>query len=140
MDYYKLFDLEIVYNIDKKALKDRYFSLQKQHHPDKVASSYDEKSAQINKGYRVLMDDFSRAQYLLTLQGFNLSDAKLEVNFMNEVMDMHDLKRNNTHLFEAQKRIMLQERYNNMQLELERQDFTAALSTLAEIKALENLS
>src|SRR4051812_27590612 len=96
MNYFERFDLERKFDIDIKHLKKRYLVLQSQFHPDK-ANSEDEKmqylnlSIEINEGYKVLIDDLLRAEYLLKLSGVNLNDeqrkAAINQNILSQALE-----------------------------------------------------
>lgn len=74
-NYFELFGLQPSFSLDKSQLTQAYHDIQNQLHPDRyiTASSQEhrlaeQKSALVNEAYRVLSDDCSRADYLLTLQ------------------------------------------------------------------------
>ncbi len=73
-DYFALFEIERQFNINIDLLEGLYFKLQYESHPDMLADKNKEEilaavaySAIINDAYRVLSNDLSRAEYLLSL-------------------------------------------------------------------------
>ena len=69
-EYFALFGLAPVFPIDEAALKAKYFSLQREFHPDRVKGvAALEKAAEINHGYQLLKDPLARAEYLLSRSG-----------------------------------------------------------------------
>jgi molecular chaperone HscB len=98
-DYFSFYDLKPLYAIDKGELKQRYFNLSKQYHPDHYGHSPSEQNDAIvistynNKAYKTLNNDIARAQYLvdLCLNDNELADAKLPQDFLMEMMDFNEL-------------------------------------------------
>jgi molecular chaperone HscB len=77
MDYFTLFGLPAQYQIDIQALTSRFQDLQRQYHPDKFASGLSrtaavQQSATINQAWQTLRNPLTRAEYLLSLHGFDL--------------------------------------------------------------------
>jgi len=100
MNYFEIFDLPVVYEIDKQVLTDKFILLQKRYHPDhfsvaseaqKLASS--QKTECINAAYHTLKDPILRAEYFLQLK-INL-DLEQEKNlqdmpFLMEQIQWHE--------------------------------------------------
>ncbi|MDF7680206.1 co-chaperone HscB [Enterobacteriaceae bacterium ESL0689] len=88
MDYFSLFGLPVHYHIDSQALLSRFQDLQRKFHPDNFASGTPaqqlaavQQSATINQAWQTLRNPLTRAEYLLSLHGFDLA---------NEQHTMHD--------------------------------------------------
>ncbi|WP_159566898.1 co-chaperone HscB [Budvicia diplopodorum] len=88
MDYFTLFNLPIHFVVDTLSLSVRYQELQRQFHPDRYATAPDserlqsiQQAATINDAYQTLKDPLRRAEYLLSLKGFDVR---------NEQQTMHD--------------------------------------------------
>ncbi|MGG4664340.1 co-chaperone HscB [Providencia vermicola] len=88
MDYFTLFGLTQNYAIDSEQLTLRFQDLQRQYHPDRFAASSEQekmqalqKAATINTAYQSLRHPLKRAEYLLSLHGFDIN---------NEQHTMHD--------------------------------------------------
>ena len=68
-DYFVLFGLERTFALDENTLKQKYFSLQREYHPDRADADQKmamlQKSADINRGYQILKNPVARAEYLL---------------------------------------------------------------------------
>ncbi len=82
MDYFTLFGLPARYQLDTQALSLRFQDLQRQYHPDKFASGSQaeqlaavQQSATINQAWQTLRHPLMRAEYLLSLHGFDLASA-----------------------------------------------------------------
>ena len=91
--------LEEGYAIDRAALKKRLLSLSRLTHPDYFAAASDEDkekaevaSAQLNEAYRLLGDDFSRADHLVRhLGGPSESDERqMPQAFLMEVLEWNE--------------------------------------------------
>src|SRR5690349_19634854 len=79
MNYFQLLGIGQQYNIDQSELKKQYFIMQSKYHPDKINESQTlELSANINQAYKILQDDYLRAEYLLKLNGYVLNDETLK--------------------------------------------------------------
>ncbi|WP_272671744.1 co-chaperone HscB [Providencia sp. PROV104] len=88
MDYFTLFGLTPVYAIDSEQLTQRFQDLQRQYHPDRFATCSEQekmqalqKAATINAAYQALRHLLKRAEYMLSLHGFDIN---------NEQHTMHD--------------------------------------------------
>ena len=83
MDYFTLFGLPARYQLDTQALSLRFQDLQRQYHPDKFASGSQaeqlaavQQSATINQAWQTLRHPLMRAEYLLSLHGFDLASEQ----------------------------------------------------------------
>ncbi|GAB1438761.1 co-chaperone HscB [Providencia sp.] len=88
MDYFTLFGLTPSYAIDSEQLMLRFQDLQRQYHPDRFATCSEQekmqalqKAATINAAYQALRHPLKRAEYMLSLHGFDIN---------NEQYTMHD--------------------------------------------------
>ena len=76
LNYYELLGLEPTYDVDVEDIRQKYFAVVREIHPDRlVADSAPTQrlsmrvSAQLNQAFQVLMDPVQRAEYLLELSG-----------------------------------------------------------------------
>ncbi|STV06836.1 Chaperone protein HscB [Klebsiella pneumoniae] len=83
MDYFTLFGLPASYTLSLEQLAVRYQDLQRQYHPDKFASAPAaeqlaavQHSATINQAWQTLRHPLTRAEYLLSLHGFDLASEQ----------------------------------------------------------------
>jgi len=153
MNYFKLLDITQKYDLDLNLLKAQYLNKQKTHHPDRAKNDAKRKeyitiSMDINKAYKILKDDYLRAEYLLELLGQKFDDKSLknllstkyleEIMYWHELVDEHDqpLKLNN----------IMQERLaeeKKIKLELIKSfaisDITKSLDLTIRLKYLTNL-
>jgi molecular chaperone HscB len=74
-DYFSVFGLARKLQVDLAALQERFYELSRRHHPDfhQGASEAEqaatlERSALINRAYRVLRDPVARLEYLIALE------------------------------------------------------------------------
>ncbi|MFY9994681.1 MAG: co-chaperone HscB [Leclercia sp.] len=99
MDYFTLFGLPAGYEIDIQALATRFQDLQRQYHPDKFASGTQaeqlaavQQSATINQAWQTLRNPLSRAEYLLSRHGFDLSSEQHTVRDTAFLMEQLELR------------------------------------------------
>jgi len=97
--YFELFGLPVSFDIDTKALAERYRELQRSVHPDKFATAADAErrlsmqlATRVNEGFRTLKDPLARARYLLELKGVALDDAdtRLDGGFLMQQMELRE--------------------------------------------------
>lgn len=95
--YFQLFDLDFQYAIDKKLLDAKLFEKQREYHPDKYIHGTEElrkkvleKSQEINYAYKILKNDFSRAEYILEQKGVNIKTQKLDQGFLMEIFEWRE--------------------------------------------------
>jgi molecular chaperone HscB len=100
MNYFKLFNLPEKFDIKVEVLSKKFHQLQRKFHPDlfnhhtklikiKMLNS----STMVNQAYRTLRDPLSRAEYLLSLNGFNIADKKdliYEKDFLIEQFSFYE--------------------------------------------------
>ena len=99
MDYFTLFGLPAQYPIDLQALTVRFQDLQRQYHPDKFASGTQAEqlaavshSATINQAWQTLRHPLARAEYLLSLHGFDLASEQHTVRDTAFLMEQLELR------------------------------------------------
>ncbi|HXK00666.1 MAG TPA: Fe-S protein assembly co-chaperone HscB [Buchnera sp. (in: enterobacteria)] len=100
MNYFKLFNLPQKFDIQVKVLSKKFHQLQRKFHPDlfnHYAKSIKIKmlnsSIMVNQAYRTLRDPLSRAEYLLFLNGLNVTDKKhsmYEKDFLIEQFSFYE--------------------------------------------------
>jgi molecular chaperone HscB len=97
-DYFAFYDLPESFLLDEKALKNRYYALSRQYHPDFHASSAPEQqqrmlelSTQNTNAYRTLSSFDLRLQYILQRYGL-LEEGKqdLPADFLMEMMELNE--------------------------------------------------
>jgi molecular chaperone HscB len=82
-DYYELVGIPRSLNLSLEALQQRYYELSRQLHPDRFMQKPEaerqralDMSSALNDAYRTLKDPIKRAQYLLTLEGFDIGEQR----------------------------------------------------------------
>jgi molecular chaperone HscB len=78
-NYFELFSLPQVFEIDLGELEKKYLEFQRQFHPDQSSSGDVSRSIEINEAYKVLTDDFLRACYLLLLMDIDIRNDERAV-------------------------------------------------------------
>jgi molecular chaperone HscB len=99
MNYFELFGLPISLKVDTSSLAKKYFELQREFHPDFYTQSDEteqqdalEKSAEINKGLKILKNPDSTIQYVLQLKNLLTENEKyaLPPEFLMDMMDLNE--------------------------------------------------
>ncbi len=99
-NHFELFGLEPRFRFDAGALDRAYRELQSDVHPDRfVAGTQAEQrlalqsSSRVNEAYRTLKNPVARAEYLLSLHGFdgsNDTDRALPVDFLEQQLERRE--------------------------------------------------
>ena len=99
MKYFELYDLPVLFILDKKALKRKFYQLSKQFHPDFFTLETEEKQAEIlelstinNEAYKTLSDFDKRMEYILKEKGVYAAEGqnKMPQDFLMEMMDINE--------------------------------------------------
>jgi molecular chaperone HscB len=100
--FFDVFDLAPKFHLDGAALEARYFERSKQVHPDRFAKASARERMQalqqttlLNDAYRVLKNDGKRAEYLLKLEGLDVTDeraqsVKPDPELLLEMMELNE--------------------------------------------------
>ncbi len=82
-DYYELFGVPRGLNLSLDELQKRYYELSRQLHPDRFMQKPEadrqralDMSSALNDANRTLKDPIKRAQYLLSLEGFEIGEQR----------------------------------------------------------------
>ena len=99
MDYFTLFGLPVSYTLSQEQLAVRYQDLQRQYHPDKFANASAaeqlasvQQSATINQAWQTLRHPLTRAEYLLSLHGYDLASEQHTVRDTAFLMEQLELR------------------------------------------------
>lgn len=101
LDYFKLYELESVFTIDANLLKQKFYQLQKNYHPDNYINQDQtikdlalRLSIKINDGYTHLNSPLKRAILLLDKHGVAVDFNKhtsLPPQFLASYMELHEM-------------------------------------------------
>jgi molecular chaperone HscB len=82
-DYYELLGIPRSLNLSLDELQKRYYELSRQLHPDRFMQKPEAEqqraldlSSALNDAYRTLKDRVKRAQYMLSLEGFDIGEQR----------------------------------------------------------------
>ncbi|QOV62904.1 co-chaperone HscB [Kosakonia pseudosacchari] len=157
MDYFTLFGLPADYQLDVQALATRFQDLQRQFHPDRFASRPQaeqlaavQQSATINQAWQTLRNPLTRAEYLLSLHGFDLASEQhtvrdtaflMEQLELREDLDEIEKAQDATRLDAFQQRVkgMYDTRHRQMVEQLASQTWDAAADTVRKLRFLDKL-
>jgi molecular chaperone HscB len=97
MNYFEVFGLPKILNLDLGALEKRFHELSRQYHPDYyTTASAEEKqkalrmTALLNDAYRALRHPVRRVEYLLQSEGFKPDGSKVPRSFLMEVFEINE--------------------------------------------------
>lgn len=158
MDYFTLFGLSPSFEIDTAQLTARFQELQRQFHPDRFATQPEgerlqalQQAATINQGYQALRQPLPRAEYLLSLHGFDINNEQHTLRDTAFLMEQLELREEldaieNAPDAEAQLQsfsqrlaAMIQQRSQQMQQELAAARWDAAADTVRKLRFLVKL-
>ncbi|EHF8014834.1 co-chaperone HscB [Salmonella enterica] len=157
MDYFTLFGLPARYQIDTQALSLRFQDLQRQYHPDKFANGTQaqqlaavQQSATINQAWQTLRHPLTRAEYLLSLHGFDLASEQhtvrdpaflMEQLTLREELDDIEQSKDDVRLESFIKRVqkMFDARLQQMVEQLDNAAGDAAADTVRKLRFLDKL-
>jgi molecular chaperone HscB len=98
-DYYELFGIPRGLNLSLDDLQKRFYGLSRQLHPDRFMQKPEaeqqralDMSSALNDAYRTLKDPVKRAQYLLTLEGFDIGEQRskdVPAELLEEVFELN---------------------------------------------------
>ena len=157
MDYFTLFGLPASYTLSLEQLAVRYQDLQRQYHPDKFASAPAaeqlaavQHSATINQAWQTLRHPLTRAEYLLSLHGFDLASEQhtvrdtaflMEQLELREELDEIEQAKDSQRLDAFMKRVseMYNVRHQLMVEQLDSETWDAAADTVRKLRFLDKL-
>ena len=95
-NFFDIFNLPVLFNIDIDMLNHQYRTLQKTIHPDRFVNATDaekkqslQKSTQINDAYQVLKDPIKRASHIISLHQV-LKENTLPPDFLMQQMEWEE--------------------------------------------------
>ncbi|MBK7992964.1 MAG: Fe-S protein assembly co-chaperone HscB [Blastocatellia bacterium] len=96
-NYFSFFKLPIKYHLDTNNLEAKFYELNRRFHPDffsqasEVERRYSlDRTSMLNDAYRILKDPIKRANYLLTLQGFQPKKAQTPPDLLEEIFELNE--------------------------------------------------
>ena len=97
MNYFEVFDLPKILEIDPGRLEKKFHELSRKYHPDyfTTGSAEDKQKALdmtslLNDAYRTLRHPVRRVEYLLELEGFKADGSKVPKSFLMEMFDINE--------------------------------------------------
>lgn len=97
MNYFEVFNLPHILNVDPKALERQFHELSRQYHPDYYSTAPDAEkqkalrmTALLNDAYRTLRDPSRRVEYLLRLHGFKPDGSNVSQSVLMEVFEINE--------------------------------------------------
>ena len=99
MNFFQFYEIPVSFMLDEKALKQKYYALSRQYHPDFHTHENEamqehilEMSTLNTRAYKILSDFDERVKYILELKGFLKENEKQEIPnaFLMEMMDINE--------------------------------------------------
>lgn len=99
MDYFELYGLPVTFNPDPNVIKQKFYALSKEFHPDFYINESPEKQEEVlelstlnNTAYQVLSDPQKRLQYILDLKGLIKEGENyvLPQTFLMQMMEVNE--------------------------------------------------
>ena len=97
MNYFEVFGLPKVLNLDLKALERTFHELSRMYHPDYFTTAPAEErqralemSSALNDAYRTLRHPVRRVEHLLQVEGFKPDGSKVPKSFLMEVFEINE--------------------------------------------------
>ena len=150
-NFFEIFNLPVLFNIDIDMLNHQYRTLQKTIHPDRFVNATDaekkqslQKSTQINDAYQVLKDPIKRASHIINLHQV-FKENTLPPDFLMQQMEweeeletINDLEQ--IQLFsdkiEEEKKILMELLAMDFD---EKKDWESATNVIGKLKFITNL-
>ncbi|TQI81739.1 co-chaperone protein HscB [Serratia fonticola] len=158
MDYFTLFGLPVRYSVDSGLLTARYQDLQRQFHPDRNALQPErerlmalQQAATINEAYQSLKHPLKRAEYMLSLHGFDLGNEQHTMRDTAFLMEQLELReeldgierrpdaQSALEAFAARLNTAFKQRSAQMVQELDNQQWPQAADTVRKLRFLDKL-
>jgi molecular chaperone HscB len=99
MNHFELFNIPVSLNPDTQQLKQKFYALSRQYHPDFYTQENDfeqsealEKSSQVNKAFKVFQNRDETIKYVLQLKGLLEEEEKYNLPpvFLMEMMELNE--------------------------------------------------
>ncbi|MGK2946431.1 MAG: co-chaperone HscB [Candidatus Malihini olakiniferum] len=158
MDYFTLFGLPVHYDVDRSLLLSRYQKLQRQLHPDRFTTRPAQErllalqqAATVNDAYQSLKHPLKRAEYMLSLHGFELGNEQNTMRnsaFLVEQFELREQLNTISHQNDAETALtaftsrlagMMSQRTAQMQSELAQASWSAAANAVRKLRFLDKL-
>lgn len=100
VNYFEFYGLPLSFHPDAGLVKQKFYALSKQYHPDFYINESEEKQAEVlemstqnNKAYQVLADPQRRMQYILELKGLieEGESYALPQSFLMDMMEVNEV-------------------------------------------------
>ena len=99
MNYFELYEMPITLKPDQAYIKQKFYALSRQYHPDFFTNASDEeqasvleKSSMVNQAFKIFQNEDLTIHYLLQIKGLIEEEEKykLSPDFLMEVMEINE--------------------------------------------------
>lgn len=158
MNYFRLFNLPEIFDINIEELNKNFYILQKKFHPDLYikddAFTKDKKKKKIyiiNEGYRNLKDPLKRINHIFILNKLNFKDKKrypvtflvleqqLKLNFELEYLTSKVTSKDKINSFIQRNNSLIQNLFRKISLNIMKKEWTIAINLYQELRFLVKL-
>ncbi|CAL4325662.1 Fe-S protein assembly co-chaperone HscB [Buchnera aphidicola] len=159
MNYFKLFNLPEIFDINIAELNKNFYTLQKKFHPDLYIKNdtftKDKKKKKIyiiNEGYRNLKDPLKRINHIFMLNKLNFKDKKrypvtfsvleqqLKLNFELETLTSKVINKDKIISFIQRNNSLIQNLFKKISFNIMKKEWTLAVNLYQELKFLVRLT
>ncbi len=152
MNYFELYNIPVSFYPDANTVKNKFYELSRQYHPDRFANSDDNEKAEVlqmaafnNDAYKILSSNYATMGYILRIndmledqEKYSLSpDFLMEMMELNEAISEYELEPDNADLQnEAIKTLETQLEYWNAEVDplIKKYENTHDKKVLSDIK------
>jgi len=99
VNYFELYEIPVQLSVDPALIRKKFHALSRQYHPDRFGDAADneqadilEKSAQVNRGYKIFSQGDETIKYALQLKGFLEEEEKYQLSpdFLMEMLELNE--------------------------------------------------
>ena len=99
MNYFEFYELPVLFRVNEKEVKSKFYELSKRYHPDFFANESEEKQQEIlelatlnNKAYQILSHPLKRIEYILSINNLMAEGEKYQLSqdFLMDMMDVNE--------------------------------------------------
>lgn len=153
-DFFTVYELPRRLKLDTADLQKKFYAKSREWHPDRFATApaVDQNKAldmtsALNDGYRILRDPVQRAEYLLTLEGFDVAEQRskdVPPELLEEVFELNmmleDASGNRSELEAASTKFarMLHQIESDLEAAFDRYDAAPDRTALGDIRSILN--
>ena len=146
-NFFEKFSLPIKFSLDLDALEQKYFTFQKQFHPDTAGVAEIENSMDINEAYDILKNPLRRGAHILQLNGIDVEKdggaVRPDMATLGEVLEIQEkiLDSSPQEILEVKKYLQSEVKslLEDIAAKLDNKDFASAAQFLIRAKYFDKI-